>query len=226
MSRHIAMTTLSRSLQEPRSSGETRRWPWIAGFAVALLTLGAAAWFAWDSGAIRAWKESASPLAFFAAMAVLPALGAPLTPFYVIAGATFGLGPGLLGSALALVLNFSLCYFAARRLMRERLLALLRRFDYELPNFAQHQGALRFTVLVKLTPGIPAFLKNYLLGISGVTFGVFLGVSLLAAGLYAVPLMALGQSLFRHELNRSLIIALAVSAALGACAWLWRRQNT
>lgn len=200
------------------------RWAWSVALIVAVGAALVAAWMAWDGHAVREWKEGASPLLFFASMAVLPALGAPLTPFYLVAGATFDLGPALLGSALSLTINLTLCYIMARGRMREALSRVMRRFDYELPDFQRKQGALRFALLVKLTPGAPTFLKNYLLGLSGVPFRTYLGVSLLTAAVYAVPLMALGQSLLRHEFSRSAIAAL-VAAGAALFAWSYWRKS-
>ena len=102
--------------------------------ALALAAVVFVAWSAWDRDAIMAWKEEAGALPFFGAMAVLPAVGMPITPFFVLAGATFGVGPGLLGSGVALGLNLTLCYAIARSGLRPKLESLLRRFEYELPG--------------------------------------------------------------------------------------------
>jgi uncharacterized membrane protein YdjX (TVP38/TMEM64 family) len=202
-----------------------QRNPWLViltAIALALLIL-VAGWFAWNRDAVLAWKEEASPLAFFTIMALLPAVGAPLTPFYIVAGATFGVWIGLLGSAIALVINFSLAYFLARHSSSGWLRRGLQRLGYELPDFDRESAnPLRFTLVIKLTPGLPMFLKNFLLGLSGVPFGTYLGVSMLVSALYAVPLMALGDSLFKHEQARLWIFVLA---GVAACVWWWRRRK-
>lgn len=189
----------------------------------AALALIAAAVFAWDREAILAWKENASPALFFAAMSLLPAIGLPLTPFYVVAGATFGLPIGLLGSMLALSVNLSLCYVVAKLIPRARLERVLERFGAELPTFEQTGGAVRFSLLVKFTPGVPMLLKNYLVGLSGVPFKVYLWTSLVTSMLYAVPLMGLGSSLFEHSFRRIWPIALLVVAA-GVAVYFWRAK--
>jgi uncharacterized membrane protein YdjX (TVP38/TMEM64 family) len=197
--------------------------PVALAVAAALLLL-AAAWFSWDREAVLAWKRSASPPLFFAAMAILPALGLPLTPFYIVAGATFGVPIGLLGSMIALAVNLTLSYFIARSIPQAWLEGVLSRFGTKLPAFDERSGAIRFSVLVKLTPGVPMLLKNYLLGLSGVPFNVYLATSLVTALLYAVPLMILGNSLFDHDWSRS-TVAIVVGLAAGAGVWLWRRRS-
>jgi uncharacterized membrane protein YdjX (TVP38/TMEM64 family) len=197
----------------------------------ALAVLGAVAlafvlWWSWNRGAMMAWKEEAGPLPFFAAMALLPAVGVPMTPFFVLAGATFGVTLALLGSGAALALNLVLCFAIARSGLRPRLEALLRRFGYELPDFeAKKTGAIRFALLVKLAPGAPAFAKNYLLGLTGVPFPVYFGMSMLFTGMYAALCIVLGVSLFEHDIERELLIGAAV-VALALGLWWWRRRRS
>lgn len=217
----------SLSTEPPRAFHPHSRWillPVALAVAAALALL-AAAWFAWDTQAVLAWKESASPPLFFAAMAILPGIGLPLTPFYIIAGATFGVWVGLVGSLIALSVNLSLCYIVARSIPRAWLHDVLERFGAEFPRFEQTSNAVRFSMLVKFTPGVPMLIKNYLLGLSGVPFKVYLITSLIASALYAVPLMVLGNSLFDHDWGRSWVaVVLGVGAGVGV--WLWRRRSS
>lgn len=203
----------------PRPRGWLSRLIGIV-FVLALL---AAVWSAWDPNAIRAWKQEASPLAYFAAMAALPAIGMPLTPFYIVAGAMFPLPWALLGSLLAVVANFSLCHVIAQSGMKRVLQSALAKFGYELPDFQGGEGALRFTLLVRLTPGLPNFAKNYLLGVSGVPFATYLAGSTGTTLLYGVPSIVLGGSLFQHD-GVSTAVIVGVIALLAALAWRWYRR--
>ena len=195
---------------------------------VVLLTVVAlafVAWWSWDREAMMSWKQEAGPLPFFGAMAVFPAVGLPITPFFVLAGATFGIGLGLLGSGVALGLNLTLCYAIARSGLRPRVEALLRRFEYELPQFEHGDpGAFRFTLLVKLAPGAPAMAKNYLLGISGVPFPLYFGTSMLITGAYAVLCVVVGDSLFEHSFRR-VLAACAVAVGLAVGLGWWRKRG-
>src|SRR5262245_52079032 len=90
----------------------------------------------WDHDAALDWLAQARPLPFFVALAILPAIGAPLSPFFLLAGVSFGILLGLIGSGVALALNLALCYWIAHGSVRDRLRSLLRRrFNYELPDF-------------------------------------------------------------------------------------------
>lgn len=198
------------------------RWRWVARvLAIATIaTVLIALWLAWDREALLARWQSAGPLPFFAVMAILPAFGAPLTPFVIVAGATFGRRLGLIGTWTALAANLALCYALAQAL-RPWLAALLARFDYRLPRFERpNQGAVRFTLAVKATPGVPAFVKNYGLGVAGVPFAAYFVLSMLITGFYATSLVMVGDSLLSHRAGRAAAVALVVLA----CAFaLWRR---
>lgn len=182
-------------------------------------------WSAWDHQAFLRWKEQAGPVPFFAAMAILPAIGFPVTPFFILAGATFGVAVGLGGSLLALAANFSLCFWLARSGMRPAISRLLERFGVELPDFqAGRERALRFVLMVKFTPGVPAFAKNYLLGVAGVPFAMYLAVSMLVTGVYAAAFVVLGESVLEHDAGRA-GWAIAVIVLVAVLVWWLRRRR-
>jgi len=192
---------------------------------VALVVLALLLWSVWDREALIGWMREARPVPFFALMALLPALGLPITPFFILAGATFGARIGLLGSLLALAANLTLCYWIAQSSLRPRLGALLRRFDYELPSFEEGgQSAVRFTLMVKVAPGVPGFVKHYGLGAAGVPFSVYFVASMAITGLYAAALIVLGESLLEHDLGKAVAAAVALAAVAGAFWWLRRRR--
>lgn len=191
--------------------------------AVTLLILAVLIWNAWDHQAFIAWREEAGVVPFFLAMAMLPALGVPITPFFIVAGATFGTLVGLAGSAVALCGNLLLCYWIARSGLRPWLARLLERTRYDIPDFEEGTGALRFALLVKLAPGVPLFIKHYLPGMASVPFWIYFTVSGTITGFYAVAFVALGESLLEHDLGNG-ALALAGLAAVALAIYLWRRH--
>lgn len=198
-------------------------WARRALGAATLLVLAVLIWNAWDHQAFIAWREEAGVVPFFLAMALLPALGVPITPFFIVAGATFGTFVGLTVSAIALSANLLLCYWIARSGLRPWLTRLLARTRYGIPDFEEGKGALRFTLLVKLAPGVPIFIKHYLLGLAGVPFWIYFAVSGAITGLYAGAFVVLGDSLLEHDLGTS-AMALAVLLVIALAIYLWRRR--
>jgi uncharacterized membrane protein YdjX (TVP38/TMEM64 family) len=202
------------------------RWIRVVLALVALAALAWALWSTWGHELMASLQNEARPVRFFGLVALLPAIGAPVTPLFVLAGATFGVGVGLIGSWIALALNLTLCYWLARSKLRPLVERLLERMSRrELPDFAEKdRNAVRFTLLVKLAPGLPSFAKNYMLGVAGVPFALYFAVSMLTAGAYAAALVVLGESLFVHDSRRA-IIAVVLVGALAAGLWWWRRSR-
>lgn len=187
---------------------------------ITLVLLVLALWITTDREAIRAWKAEAGPVPFFIALTVLPAIGFPATPFFVLAGALYGIWVGLLGTAAAVGANLLLCYWLANGKMRPWLERILSRSKYRLPNFAaSRSNALRFTVLMRIAPGLPTFAKNYAVGMTGVPFRIYFGVSFVLTMLYAASFIVLGESIFDRDFS-SMGIVLGVLALAGIAA-LW-----
>lgn len=200
-------------------------WLRRALFAVAVVGTALLVWSVWDHDAWLAWMQQARPLPFFAVMAIVSVLGVPVTPLFVLAGVTFGTRIALAGSLAAVAVSLAACYWIARGL-RVPMKRLLRRFRWELPNLAERKGsAIRFTVAVKLAPGIPHFVKNYALGVAGVPFATFFAVAMLVTGGYASALVVLGRSMFDHRAAGLWIAVVLIAAPLGLWWWIRRRKR-
>jgi uncharacterized membrane protein YdjX (TVP38/TMEM64 family) len=201
-----------------------KSWIRHAAWTVAVIGLLYVAWSVWSRDASLIWLQRARPVPFFSAMALLPLIGFPITPFFVLAGALFDVRLGVIGAVIALGCNLAACYFLARKL-RPSLERLLRRLDRQLPNAGSGTWkAIRFTMTVKLTPGVPAFIKNYSVAIAGVAFLPYFFSSLLITGVYGVAVLVLGDSLLNHDRGQILKVG-AVLAVLALGAWWWRRRH-
>ncbi|BET69675.1 hypothetical protein ASA1KI_45930 [Opitutales bacterium ASA1] len=152
------------------------------------------------------------PVPFFLGLAILPAVGAPATPFYLLAGASFGTKvavPVVLGG---LAVNLALSYVMARWVMRPLIVKIVKRLGYEIP-LARHEDRWNLTLLVRITPGPPYPIQNYVLGLAGVPFGVYMVVSMGVASCFAVAFTVFGESLMS---GRSGLIFFGVSMLVAA----------
>jgi len=156
---------------------------------VAALLAGAAAGFWWlkihdfdvrrsiDAGVVV--LRDAGPLAFFSAMAVLPAVGCPLSIFTLTAGTAFagrmGLPLVLVWCGLALAINMALTYWLAAVGLRPWLEQLIARTKYKVPVLDEADHS-ELTLIVRFS-GPPFFVQNYLLGLARVRFFTFMWVS-------------------------------------------------
>jgi len=187
---------------------------------IALLALALAVWVATDRQTILSWRDDAGPIPFFIALAILPAIGFPTTPFFVLAGALYGTGIGLFGSALAVSANLILCYWISHSGLRPWIKRRLSRTKYKLPNFAESRaGAVRFTLLIKVAPGLPTFAKNYVIGLTGVPFWTYFVVSFVFTGIYGASFIVLGESIFARDFGTAGIAAGVLAAGGGVLVW-------
>lgn len=150
---------------------------------------------------VRAWVEQIAamgPGPFLLALAVLPAFGAPVSVFYLVAGAVFaahgGLGMALIGCFAAISVNVALTYAMGRWLMHPVIERLVRRFGWKVPK-VQHEDRWVVALLLRITPGPPFFVQSYLLALGRVPFGVYMVVSVAVAFPLSAPVIYFGDSL-------------------------------
>lgn len=179
-------------------------------------------WIHFEPTVFADWKREAGPVPFFIGLALLPAIGVPPTPFFILAGATFSVWVNLLGIALALAVNVALSYAIAHRLLRawtERLLdrARVRLLDHGGRN------ALRYALLIKLAPGVPMALKNYLVALCGVSFAQYFAVCFGISAAYALVFVYLGESLSEPRPG-NILLALGLLLVLILVFWVVRRR--
>jgi uncharacterized membrane protein YdjX (TVP38/TMEM64 family) len=181
-----------------------KKLPWLKLAVLAVVVLGGAALLLRGSnpkelveqgmGLIRA----AGPGIFFAAMAVLPAVGAPLMAFTLSAGEAFGAQltmPGVITAALAMIaLNLALTYWLARYALRPLLTGLVTSYGYKVPSITK-ENALSVSLVVRLTPGPPFFLQGYILGLAEVPFKLYMIVSWLCVLPWAVGAIIMGRGI-------------------------------
>jgi uncharacterized membrane protein YdjX (TVP38/TMEM64 family) len=200
----------------------------LGGVLVAALLM--ALWLFWNHEEVLEWKREAEPFPFFVLMAVVPALGFPITPLFVLAGAVFGATVGLIGSLLALAVNLLLCHWIAHSTLRPHLQRVLARTRYRLPRFSgNRRGALQFILLVRITPGVPLFIKNYLIGFSDIALRLHFGISILLTGTYGAGFVLLGESMLEHDVFEAIIAAVIlglVSVAVVLLRRYLRRAST
>ena len=144
--------------------------------------------------------RDAGPWVYFAATAFLPAVGAPLSAFTIVAGR--GLrraddhGAGVIAAALAAIAaNLALTYWLARYALRPMLSRFTERYGYRIPRVTR-DNALNVALVIRLTPGPPFFMQSYMLGLAEVPFRLYMIVSWLCILPWAVAFVVLGKGVF------------------------------
>lgn len=159
--------------------------------------------------------RSLGPVTFFAAMAVLPAFGCPLTAFTLSAGPVFGaqLGMPLVValSLLSLAVNLALAYWLSRYALRPWVERLLTWLGYTLPQVAK-EDQLGLIVLVRVTPGPPYPLQNFVLGLTAMPFGLYMALSWLFVSAYSTAFILFGDALM-HGRGKMAFLAISLFVA-------------
>ena len=170
--------------------------------------------------------RGAGPLVFFGAMALLPAVGFPISPFTVAAGPVFGptLGAGwvIVWSLTAVVVNLLLTYWLANRALRPIVSRLLTYFGIRLPDTTTG-GAWQLAWIVRLTPGPPFWVQSYLLGLVRVPLMPYLVVSTFVTAGYIVALVCGGEAIVQGN-GRLALAAVGVLVVTIAGLQLLRKR--
>src|SRR5688500_9203243 len=203
----------------------------FAGVLVAIVGLfvlreiGMARLIAWFDLFVTAIRDM-GPWVFFAAMTILPAAGAPLMAFNLVAGEAFAAQmtmPGVIITvALAIAANLALTYWLARYALRPLLTRLVARYGYSVPRVTR-ENALTVALLVRLTPGPPYFLQGYLLGLAEVPLRLFMIVSWLAVLPIALSAVVLGKAAREGNMGK-IAVVLGVMVVAVVAVQLVRRK--
>lgn len=201
----------------------------IVKLALALVALALLTWFALRGVDLRAvaaggieWLRAAGPWVFFAAMAVLPAFGAPITAFTLTAGPAFGLAVSIPAAAAAMIVNMTLNYWIARRWLRPAVEWFFRHTSYTIPR-SKAENHRMLTVLVRLTPGLPYFAQGFVLGLAEVRFWVYLPVSFAIQYAFALGFLIFGEALMKGRVGL-IIAAVAILIFVAIALQLLRRH--
>lgn len=170
------------------------------------------------------------PVWLFAALVVLPGLPVPSSALLFLAGVVWRERPG---AACALVLvamatNLSWTYWLAAGMGRGLVVRVASFFGVSVPE-ASGAGQLRTLLILKLTPGIPLFLQNYLCGFLRVPFRLYLPVAMLCNGVIAVGIVLSGVGLGDGKIVPALtgvgLIVLGVVITQWVRGWLAKRRG-
>lgn len=192
------------------------------------------AWMIWG-GELRAMVElvmdtvrNAGPVWFFGAMALLPLFGFPLSPFTFAAGPVFGpqmgVGAVMVCAVGAVTANMALSHWIAAQALRPLMIRLMGLLGRTLPEVPSHSAA-KLTFFVRVIPGTPFFIQNYLLGLARVPFGIYLIISVAVSAAFIVVTILAGDALVRGD-KTMLAIAGAGCAVVGLVMHLIRKKVT
>jgi len=171
--------------------------------------------------AVTAWIRDHGPVPFFTGLALLPAVGLPVTAFYLAAGAVFPLWISLVGTAAGLAVNIIISYWMARKWFRHLIEKLLRKTRYSIPAVAASDH-VRLTLFLRLMPGPPFFVQSYILGMVEVPFPTYFLISWGTQVLIASGFIMLGSAFYSSSFGRALIAIVVVVLITIIVQWVRR----
>jgi len=144
---------------------------------------------------LEKWLQQ-HPIWLFASLVVLPGFPFPTSALLILAGTVWRDRPltGLVICLIALSLNMTWTYWFARITGRKGINRWLVPLKMRLPDEGGGQG-WRWMLVIRLTPGIPFFIQNFLSGVMKIPFGTYLPISVCCNGVLAGGLIFVGAGL-------------------------------
>lgn len=190
---------------------------------------------AWQSGVDAemlgdGWEATQCWLAgnrwwLFMALVILPGFPVPTSMLLLLTGTVWVERPvvgclvALAGIALNMVWTHWLAAGPGRKLVAKWLEALALR----LPVIPAGDH-VRMTLVFRLTPGVPFFLQNYLLGFFGVPFRIYLPLSLLCNGFLTCAFVLGGAGISSGRLGSAISGVSVLVAAVIGLRWIRARM--
>lgn len=205
---------------------------WLIGGGVGLLALGVTALVLFtdvDFAQVHGWFERMNEqlarldaMALIPLMAILPIFGFPIAVVYLVAGARFG---PLLGGAVVAgitVVHLLGSYAIGQSVLRAPLQRFIEKRHHHLPQVPEDEQA-PVCLIATLIPGLPYFVRNYLLVLAGVRLKMFLLVCLPVYLARSYVTILLGD-LSGDPTRRGLLVLGAVDVLkVAICAFvIWR----
>lgn len=161
------------------------------------------------------------PALLFVGMALLPLIGVPASPLWVAAGIRLGLMGGTCLALGALLVNISIGYWIARGWLREPLQRLMDKRGYISPTL-DRSDETKLILLLRVTPGFPLCVQNYLLGLLRVGFMRYIIISIPIQAAYGTAFVAFGNSLSNSSIWKSMLAGAGI-IGVGLAVSLFRR---
>ncbi len=164
------------------------------------------------------------PMLLFAALVILPGLPVPTSALLFLAGTVWRDRPVIACAIclLAIALNLTWTYWLAARPGRFLVEKLIINGGLRIPELPLGNH-LKLLLVLRLTPGLPLFIQNYLLGFLRVPFGLYLGISISCTGLIACGVVLSGAGIADGNLKP--VLAGVGLIVLGWVAVQWMKSR-
>lgn len=171
---------------------------------------------------------SVHPWALILSLATLPGLGFPISPIFILFGAVLAPKFGMFNTCVIGILAQSICsawaYALAAGPLRDLILKYLLK-NRPLPALTA-QNAWRMGFILRITPGIPYALQNFVLGVIRLPFRTYMLVSVPIQSIYCVGFIVSGGAIFSGRIGLAIsVVVLLIALILATRIYLGRNQS-
>lgn len=157
-----------------------------------------------------------------ALVSILPLFGFSISITYLVIGAVFGGWPGMAVVGGITAVHLAGSHWIARSFLRAPLQRYLKRRKMKLPMLpAGEEWAV--ALMTALVPGLPYFVRNYLLALSGIPLRIYFPVCWPVYVFRSMLVIFLGDFSGGFSLQRAGILATVLAVKVGICAYLFHR---
>ena len=174
-------------------------------------------WIQYWTDEIQTWPA----ILFFLMLAILPLIGFPVTPLFIIAGIRFGTGWAIPFCISALAVNLSLAYWVSTKPLHAFIQRIARKWDYDLPKVSDN-NATKWVLVIRLC-GAPLAVQNYILGLSRVPFWPYIWVSLVTQSPVVIGIIIFGESFLTGNVGKAFLGVAVLVIALVAVSFVRKR---
>lgn len=201
-----------------------RRTKWsllaLAALLVLAVVVGISEEVNWHG--LRQSLETMDRAPLLALVAILPIFGFSVVLVYLVVGAVFGSWTGLAVIAGVTAVHLLGSHWIARSFLRAPLQRFLRRRKYRLPELPEGEE-WSVVLMTALMPGLPYFVRNYLLALSGIPLRRYFWICWSVFVLRSALVIFLGD--FSDDISgrRLLILGAVLAVKLAVCGYLVHR---
>ena len=150
---------------------------------------------------------SYGPCVFFLAMTIIPLVGFPMLAFLIVSSSLYskslGVYTALTLSLIAMSSNMVISYYLASKRLRPVIELFVKRWEFKMPQLADHNSS-NFILLVRLSPVIPFFAQNYVLGIMQVPFIRYILISVALNWPVSIGIFLFGDAIFKGDVKKGI----------------------
>jgi len=192
----------------------------IAVVVVLVVVVGLSGEVDWHS--LRQSLEAMDRGPLLALVAVLPIFGFSIAVVYLVVGAVFGGWLGLAVVGLTTAVHLLGSHWIARSFLRAPLLRYLQRRKYQLPELPEGE-AWTVVLMTALVPGLPYFVRNYLLALSGIPLRTYFWICWPVYVVRSCLVIFLGEFSGDISARRVALLLAVLGVKVAICAYLIHR---